>query len=166
MIARRLNAKIAGTVHFGQFDAMQNDHSRGQSTLSAYPALNLRRIQRIQCSSCGAIGNLLAPVSEIESRVEAESRVGRHANLVVRDLSEDYRASRSALTVNHHHLAGASQAFIFIEIGTDLSAAVIGNSLGRFARRCARKQDYNGEQRREKFHIPILLFAAKPCLTS
>src|SRR5581483_4022364 len=78
----------------------------------------------------------------IPRRVKAELRAPRDADAVTRDDAEDHGAGGETRTVDHDVLAGRADRVELVEIGTDLSAGIVGDA-DRGGSRCR-------YQRREK----------------
>ena len=66
--------------------------------------------------------------AEIPGGMEAESGVRGHADLVMGNRAEHDGAGRGAQAVDDDGLAGSAQALVFVDIGSDPAAAVIGNA--------------------------------------
>ena len=90
-------------------------------------------IHRVQHLGGFGIGHRAAIGAEIPGRMEAEIGMRGHADLVMRNRAENDGAGRGAQAVDDDGLAGSAQALIFVDIGADPAAAIIGNPNHRMA---------------------------------
>ena len=146
--------EIASPVHRLQCLAAQEDHVGRQAPAFGDPVLHRHRIHRVQLLSCFAIGDRATLGAEVIRGVEAERRARGHADIVVRDRTQDDGAGRETETIYHHGFAGSAQAHKFVEVGSDAAAAITRDTNARMARSQVRQQETRREQNRHEFHVP------------
>ena len=98
------------------------------------PAPHRRGIHRVQHLGRFGIGDRPAVGAEIPRGVETEIGMRGHADPVVGYRAEHDGAGRGAQAVDDDLFAGAAQALIFVDIGADPAAAIVGDPHHRLAR--------------------------------
>ena len=92
--------------------------------------------------------------AEIPRRVEPESGVRGHADLVMGHRAENDGAGGGAQAVDDHGLARAAQVLIFVDIGADPAATILTDTNHRMARANSCQQENRREQPRHQLHLP------------
>jgi hypothetical protein len=86
--------------------------------------------------------------------MKAEIGVRSDANPVMGNRAEHDSASRGAEAVDDDGFSRGAQALVFVDIGADPAAAVVGNPHHRLARPYPRQQQHRCKQPRHQLHIP------------
>ena len=86
--------------------------------------------------------------------MEAEAGVRGYADPIMGNRAENDGARGGAQAVDDDCLAGGAQALIFVDIGADPAAAVVGNPHYRLARPYPCQQQHSCKQPRHQLHIP------------
>lgn len=86
--------------------------------------------------------------------METKPRTRRRAYPIARDNAEQKRASRQAIAVDHHPLAGRGKHGEILQVSADLAATVVRDTHRR-RRRCDRRAQHSGgKQKSPKSHWP------------
>ena len=94
------------------------------------------------------------PRAEIPGGMEAEIGVRGHTDPVMGNRAEHDGAGRGAQAIDDDGFTRGAQALVFVDIGADPAAAIIGNPHHRLARPYPRQQQYRRKQPRQQLHIP------------
>src|SRR5258707_15843423 len=99
---RNAGIDIAWPIHGRELATAQGNQVRGQPSTLVDPVPALKWIHGIQALRCFGIGYLATVRPGFISVVKSEPGAGRHAYPVMRNRTENDRASRCTLTVHDH----------------------------------------------------------------
>jgi hypothetical protein len=136
---------MAWLIHGRELSTAQKHYVRGQSSALVDPVPDFNWIHGIKTLCCFGIGFFATVGAGVPGGVESKPGTGGHAYPIMRHRPENDGTSRGTITIDDHHLARATHAFISFDVGSDPAARVLSDPNRRDASSNSRDQEIRRE---------------------